>query len=138
MRAIQGTYADFKIVKTRSVAQMIIEVPLESANSVVEMFGLPRPNEELWVAVAALHTQSKPTAGANEAVQKAGIICRDTNFGRWLRDVKHFPLNPDDPADIANALRALLGIRSRTEMHDSPETVKSFYRLLNEYNESVA
>ena len=137
MRAIQGTYADFKIVKTRSVAQMIIEVPLENANTVVEMFGLPRPNEELWVAVAALHSQPKISAGANEAVQKAGIICRDANFGRWLRDVKNFPLNPDDPNDIANALRAILGIRSRTEMHDSPETVKAFYRLLSEYSEAV-
>jgi len=137
MRAIQGTYADFKIVKTRSVAQVIVEVPLESANEVVEMFGLPRPNEELWVAIAALHRQVKTSAGSNEAIQKAGMICRDAAFGRWLRDAKIFAIDPDNPDDIANALRSFLGIRSRTEMHDSPDTVKAFYRLIAEYGEAV-
>jgi hypothetical protein len=65
------------------------------------------------------------------------MICRDAAFGRWLRDAKNFDIDPDNPDDIANALRSILGIRSRTEMHDSPDTVKAFYRLLAEYGEAV-
>ena len=41
-RVIQGTYADFKIVKTRNVAQMIIEIPLESAQEAINKY-LPKP-----------------------------------------------------------------------------------------------
>lgn len=133
-RAIQGTYADFKIIKSRSVAQMIVEVPLEQANEVVELFGLPRPNEELWVAVAALHKVTVNRTGANEAIQRAGMLCRDPAFGKWLQEAKNMPIDPDDPDSIANGLRAILGIRSRTEMHDSPETVKAFNRLVAEYS----
>ena len=40
-KIIQGTYADFKIVKTRNVAQMINEIPLENAQEAINMFGVP-------------------------------------------------------------------------------------------------
>ena len=54
-RVMQGTYSDFKIIKSRNVAQVIIEIPLEIANDFISMFGVPRPDEEIWVAIAELN-----------------------------------------------------------------------------------
>lgn len=51
---IAGTFADLKTVKTRSVVQMIVEVPIERAEEVVMMFGFPQPGSEVTVAVARL------------------------------------------------------------------------------------
>ena len=51
---IKGTYSDFKLIKTRNVVQMIIEVPIEQANQITTKFGMPQPNEEKWVAVALI------------------------------------------------------------------------------------
>ena len=54
-KIIQGTYSDYKIVKSRSVAQIIVEIPLETAESFVQMFGMPLPSKEKWVALAMLN-----------------------------------------------------------------------------------
>ena len=134
-RVIQGTYADFKVIKSRKVAQMIIEVPLEAANNLVEMFGLPRPDQEQWVAVAALDlVSSNRNEEATKAIQLAGMICKDADFGKWLKEVKNMQeVEPEKHDSIANALRALLGIKSRTDMNNSPDTVIAFNRLLGEY-----
>lgn len=60
---IDGTYSDFKIVKTRSVFQMVIEGPIERAAEAVAMFGVPQPGQEIHVAVARLQV---PTPIAHE------------------------------------------------------------------------
>lgn len=50
-----GCFSDFKLVKTRNVAQLVIELPLERADEALELLGgLPRPSREVWVAVARL------------------------------------------------------------------------------------
>jgi len=36
-----GTYSDFKIIKTRKVAQMVVEFPLEQGEKFINSFGLP-------------------------------------------------------------------------------------------------
>ena len=56
-RITKGTYSDFKIVKTRNIAQIIVEIPLEHAEEFVTMFGMPTPNMDKWVAVARLNDE---------------------------------------------------------------------------------
>ncbi len=51
---IEGSYADFKLVKTRGVAQLVIEIPIERAAEAVAMFGIPQPGQEIAVAIARL------------------------------------------------------------------------------------
>lgn len=135
-RAITGTYADFKIVKTRNVAQFIIEVPLESADEAITMFGLPDPHVEKWVAVALLQTNLiTKSERSTQAVQSAGILCGDKRFGEYLKSELRVPeVNPEIPDSIANGLRALLGIKSRTEFHTNSEAVDAFYRIKGEYD----
>jgi hypothetical protein len=51
-RGISGTYSDFKLVKTRSVVQVIVEFPIEEAQQVLESLGgLPMPGKEEHVSL---------------------------------------------------------------------------------------
>ena len=45
------------------------------------------------------------------------------------------PVWPNVPDDITNALRALLGIKSRTEFHDDPHLVMAFNRIKGNYEQ---
>lgn len=56
---IRATYSDLKFLKTRKVAQIICEVPIENAGEIVKIFGAPDPSRETWVAVALLSTDNK-------------------------------------------------------------------------------
>lgn len=138
-RVMSGTYSDFKIVKSRSVIQVIVEIPIEQGDAFIDMFGIPKPGEEVWVAVAELNRAAvgpaEPTE-ASRAIQQAGIICNSERFGTWLRDHRNMEgVNPQDPATIANALRSILGIKSRTEFNHSPELIESFNRLKGEFDQ---
>lgn len=62
---IQATYSDLKVVKTRRVAQLIFEIPLEQFNEAMAVLGgAPLPDSEVWVAIARLndHAIVQPTA----------------------------------------------------------------------------
>jgi hypothetical protein len=134
---IQGTYADFKLVKTRSVVQMVIEVPIEQASTVVDLFGIPNAGMEQWVAVAALNVKViEKNEDATRAIQMAGMLCNAPSFGVWLRDHRGFDgLDQMDKEAVAKALRELLGVTSRTEMKTSPEVLEAFNRLKGDYDE---
>lgn len=55
MTAFKGEFSDFKIVKTRSVCQIVLEIPLEQADDALAVLGgVPRPDRQVWVAVARL------------------------------------------------------------------------------------
>lgn len=133
-KIIQGTYSDYKIVKTRNVAQIIVEIPLETADTFCQMFGMPKPSKEKMVAVAMLNEQN---VGENKnityAIQKCALLCKETIFGIFLKEKKNMPeIILSDESSIVNALRTILGIKSRTEFHN-PIILKSWNNLLNEY-----
>lgn len=132
---MEGTYSDFKLVKTRSVAQIIVEIPIERASRWVEMFGLPTPNMEQWVAIAALRQSAIVKSDeSTQAVKVAGMLCNNPEFGVFLRDVVGLSeVLPDNADSIANALRTILGIHSRTEFHTNEEAMTAFYRVKGEY-----
>ncbi len=105
--AISGTFSDFKLIKTRSVAQLIIEIPIEKALPTVQALGgLPFPGKEIWVAVAQLvsqpedtkpiesheteniehKTDTRPKKAWHELLPKtqAGIRSNDIYFQQWV------------------------------------------------------
>ena len=133
---ITGTYADFKLIKTRQVAQVIIEVPQEQAKRVVDVFGLPQPNEEMWVAVAALKKERLAgNARASRAIQQAGILGKDTAFGVWLKNAKNFPeVDPHQPDTIEAAIRSVTGVKSRADWRTNEQALLIWERLYNEFS----
>jgi hypothetical protein len=54
--ALRATYSDLKIIKTRDSFQIIFEMPLAEFNHAMAVLGgAPRPDGEVWVAIARLN-----------------------------------------------------------------------------------
>jgi hypothetical protein len=136
---IRGTYSDLKIVKTRRVFQVVIELPLEQFSHAMEVLGgAPLPDREVWVAVARLNERALPTTPhratpAEAAVpdtpsdpahsyprrnwsdlspaERAAICCRDVRFQYWLKQLGRIPLATEAEA-TAYVQRVAGGSRS--------------------------
>ena len=132
--AIKGTYADFKTVKSRSVVQMVIEIPIEQSTELVSKFGIPIPSEEVWVAVARLQTNPVRvlTNPEKNLVQNVVLLCRDNEFGFFLK-TKGMDLDPNDAESVGNALKRYLEIQSRKEIATNSKVRKLWYALYEEY-----
>jgi hypothetical protein len=74
LAAIQGTFADFKTVKSRSVVQIVIEIPIEAGKRAIDILGFPQPGAEIPVALARLDLKhvSAPVASSAPAEVPAG------------------------------------------------------------------
>jgi len=88
-RITKGTYSDFRIVRSRNIAQVIVEIPLEKAEEFVAMFGMPTPHTEKWVAVAGLNEEViNKNEEVTKCIQKAGMLCKEEKFGTFLKEHK--------------------------------------------------
>ena len=135
---ITGTYSDFRLIKTRKVAQMVVEFPIEQGQSFVSRFGLPDTHEDKWVAVAWLKSEAVESNGrATKAIQQAGILCKDIAFGTWLRDTKKMDINPADESQVQDALRAILGVSSRADMRTNDQALAVWERLYDQYRDAA-
>ena len=139
-KIVQGCYADFKLIKTRGVIQMVIEIPVgPAADAFMDTFGLPNPNEEMWVAVAALNkTAVVKNEDAINAIRLAGMLCNNHRFGQWLVDERGFSeINPKNAESVAVALREIVGVSSRKDFDTNSEAIIAFNRLKSEFDEFV-
>jgi len=144
--AIAGTYSDFKIIRSRKVAQLVVEVPIEQAQALITALGLPNPAEETWVAVARLGPggyQSQPQA-ISEAPkahrtfeqlpypQQAALRCQDMNFREFLRlEIKADWVR--DAEDAAEFVRGWCKISTRKDIRPGTEAEKLWLRLNTHY-----
>ena len=145
--AIQGTFADLKSVKTRSVVQMVVEIPIEQAEQIVRAFGFPQPGAEIAVAVARLdpekakaalpppETPAKPKKRFHELPlsQQAALRCRDTSFWRFLKIGKEHEHHEEGVA--ASAVRVACGVVSRSEILDGTSAGDKWAFLNMEYEQ---
>jgi hypothetical protein len=129
MTAFRATYSDFKLVKTRKVVQIVLEIPVEHANAVLDVLGgMPDPSSETWVGVALLSPDAaKPQpmdqprpAGAKRdwrdipPQQQAGIRCDDAAFVAFLREERGDDwIETREPAEC---VRLICGVTSRAEL----------------------
>ena len=97
--AIHGNYADLKYIKTRSVVQIVVEVPIERAHEITDAFGWTQPGKEIPVALARLNPAmvaigddeqpvEKPRRAFSDlpASQQAAMRCKDADFQAWCDD----------------------------------------------------
>lgn len=138
--AIKATFADFKLVKTRGVAQLVLEVPLEHANAALDALGgVPLPDKERWCAIARLTDEAarKPDAReryatsdeATQAVTRAGILANDTAFHRWCRA-------DGSPAAI-RFIREQCGVKSRADIAANPDALTRFLDMEGRYRSEM-
>lgn len=104
--AVQATYSEIKMVKTRGVGQLILEFPLDQFAEVVKRLGVPMPGKERWVGLALLdeliasETErqkeiARETKSSNgklrylhdtemgRARTRAALLSKDPEFWRW-------------------------------------------------------
>ena len=140
--AFQGSYADMKFVKSRSVVQIVIELPIERAAAFVAAFGAPEPSKECPVAIARIDTSTassgaeKPTKRAfNELpiAQRSAMLCEREAFRTFLNQQRL--CNVTNAEDAASALRGLLSIRSRADLGTNIVAATKFEALEREFND---
>lgn len=147
---IQGVLSDIKLVKTRSVLQLIVEVPVEAGDEVVRGFGYPQPGREINVALArlmppasspAVHAPSEAIPGPIEKeakpksyAQQAGIMCQEPAFWRYL-SMKYGDITESvEDADTAVAwLRRLCGTTSRSYLIEGSSAGDEFRNIRIRY-----
>lgn len=158
-RAIAGEFADFKLVKTRSVAQIVIEVPIEEGELVVRMFGIPQPGKPVRLALARLNKESevvpdtsstdaerrhKNGAGDKKAwsdlppAQQAGIRCAEKAFWKFLNEDGYGALGEktdvvEDEAKAANYVRLICGVHSRADIGKDRSSLNKWRDLESAY-----
>lgn len=150
LAVIEASYSDFKLVRTRSAAQLILEIPIERAEEALRVFGIPQPGHEVRVAIALLKPpdnnvtalkaddnkkseRSKAAYAAQsdkeKAVTRAAMLCEDADFRYWLRnthpEVCHL--------EAAPALRELLKIKSRRDIAFDRRAFEAFLDLEWQY-----
>lgn len=132
MSAFAGTYADLKFVKSRKVAQVVIEMPIEDANRFLSAFGAPDPAAEVWCAIARLNNApetddtdepEKPRRQWSELrpSARAAMLCNETAFQAFLK--------VDSADQAAEKIRRHCGIESRREL-DSDETRRMMFSTI--------
>lgn len=129
-RAFEGFYSDFKLVKTRQVAQVIVEIPLASATEFVRLFGLPDPAAEQPLAIAKLNLKKTIDAVAEPkerrewkdlpGPQQAGIMANDKRFWSYLREWHRREADSEEQA--AYHIRSICCVDSRSKFQ--PDTVE--------------
>ena len=156
--AIRAAYSSFKHVPTRSVLQLVLEVPIEQAEAALDLLGIPQPGTQTWCAIARLKEggdanesavrrndappQSQVEAGAGrpaltpgeKLVQMAGILANDGRFQEWLRSCGFIISMAKDGEDYAaRAIRYECGIASRRELATNPDAQRKFNELVARY-----
>lgn len=139
MTAFACTFADFKTVKTRSVAQVVLEMPIENLQAFLAAFGVPVPGSETWVGIARLSGNPRPpvTQGemseARQAVRAAALRCDDVRFQRWMLGLEYVE-GADNEAATITQLRTVLGVTSRAEIGTNPEKLQAWLDLVRQFN----
>jgi hypothetical protein len=137
--AIRGTFADFRLIKGRKVAQLVVELPIEEADAALATLGgLPQPATERWVAVARLNGSAKPEAAKEKrrwddlkAAMQAGIRCNEPAFWQFVQEEYNAPARDEESA--AKFVRRYCGVKSRSEINLSPNSSEAWRRLESKY-----
>ena len=152
---ILGTYADLKIIKTRGVVQLVVEVPLERGKEVTDLFGLPQPNAEIPVVVARMDPEKlkaesnvvqiedhrQPTDDVDDEPHRpprplsqiAAMFCNSAVFQKFIEEESEGWDHRPTSDEAADWLRANCGIKSRTELNTNAEAAARFRKIRGQY-----
>jgi hypothetical protein len=154
--AFRGVYADWKLVKTRGVVQVVLELPIEDADAAYEVLGgMPVAAKERWFAVAAIRTQpeetpispavatpqpvpDKPQAGGKRdwrelpPAQQAALRCNNPVFIAFLKEERTFDMS-EATCDPAECIRLICGVASRSELNTNQKARVIWHQLDSQF-----
>lgn len=155
--AFQASYADFKLIKGRKCAQIILEVAIEAADAALEALGgVPQPHRETWVGVARIDAKPNLVRQQLEAsvaliekpakerrpwsalfyAEQAGIRCQETAFWKFLNETVGKDQGWDRvvcASDAAAQVRSVCSVESRADIKPDTKAAVRWERLNADY-----
>lgn len=148
--AFRGTYADWKLVKTRGVIQVIFEVPLADSDAAYDVLGgMPDGSKERWFGIAALRTPQEEAAESRQDQQphdpdgerrhwrdvqpsaQAAMRCDQPPFWAFLRE--EHKQRVENKEDAATAVRRITGVNSRARFNDNHVARVAWHQLESQF-----
>ena len=138
--AFKATYSDWKLIKTRGVVQVVMEVPLSEADAAYQILGgMPDFSSERWFGIAPLKNppaekgSSKPPAEPQvdkdkhqpaakrrqpwETLlpqQQAAMRTHEPAFTEFLKEV--YPSEWRETSDANECLKLICGVASKKDL----------------------
>jgi hypothetical protein len=146
--AFQATFASFRLVQGRKVAQLIFELPIEAADNALSVLGgVPNPEQTRWVGIARIDPKAtKPKLSGKDlwrASSECAMLCKEPKFWDFLNDNWwYFSEAPNameaaavDEKTATNAVRRLLGCDSRSSLDSDPDMARKWGAMKLQYEE---
>lgn len=132
--AIQGDYTDLRFIKSRKVAVISVEIPIEAANAFVLSFGTPSPASGIPVALARMQTTKEVVTPTRQPrrmqelpfAQQAALLCDRPAFARFVQERYK-------ESNAVEFLRFFCGVNSRSDIKPDTEAAARFLDLSNEF-----
>jgi hypothetical protein len=160
MNAFRATYADWKLIKTRGVVQVIFEVPLADHDTAYGVLGgMPDTAKERWFGIAPLNLSQRkednpnsekppaqpqpvPPAGVRlpwndvQPAAQSGIRCGEPTFRAFLSEV--YGMDTSDKLKTEQAVRIICCVNSRVEFGTDQRKRVLWKQLDTEYQAWLA
>ena len=145
--AFRASYSDWKLIRTRKVVQIVLEVPVEEADAAYQVLGgMPNPAESFWCAVARLQPDTANLAKKKQEWDELkpsaqiSIRCGETAFRKFLVEKFHDAYWSNLEEDWSPIERAIVfvrehcGVTSRADITaDNPQAFAAWKRLEWDY-----
>jgi len=159
MTAFRATYSDWKLIKTRGVVQVVMEIPLADADAAYDVLGgMPVHGKERWFGIAALKSpaeeaRAKPDQESppkHSRPDRAKLDWRDMQpaaqavlrskkpeFWAFLREETEFN-DVRNEAQAATAIRNICQVDSRSELSTNHRKRVLWHQLDTEFQAWLA
>lgn len=146
---IAAVYAEWQMVKTRSVLVLKFEVPIDQTEHVMTVLGIPRPDQEHWYAITrlidgAVQQKKSVVLGADRALRQCHAVCHEFKFQHWIVKHPYFGIRTthgDCPeVNEANARLAILDyckIKSRGDLLTSRGALEAWDELIGAFQKET-
>lgn len=139
--AFKATYSDWKLIKTRGVVQVVMEVPVSESDAAYEILGgMPVHGKERWFGIAALKSTAEEAPAKPRQVNspspdgakrmdwrdmqpaaQAALRCDQPAFRTFLMEEHSFrPRDANSSDEAAEFLRSFFNVKSRSELGTDP------------------
>jgi hypothetical protein len=159
MTAFRATYSDWKLIKTRGVVQVVMEIPVGESDAAYEVLGgMPVHGKERWFGIAAINlSQAKEDAPAKPGQnapkpdrvkqgkrdwrdmpysQQAAIRVGEATFAAYLRE--EHPNDWHETHDADACLKLMCGIESKRELATSGKPATLWFQIDSAYSAWLA
>jgi hypothetical protein len=137
--AIQGSLVDAKNIAVHKTLRLSIDVPVENAARVLELFGWPTMVNPIAVAIAPLdmgvvqQQSEKPTEQKGGKLSRdAAFLCQTGSFHKFL--IEHAFGDATNVETATDILRNECGIQSRAELDHNQDAARRFREIKSNYD----